>query len=75
MTKGSVSCLAKETKKRRERLKAGIAAIEDLSIARMITDGELNTLTVYLGMLSVGLILAYSIIENNFKGTSASGDN
>lgn len=37
----------------------------------MITDGELNTLTVYLGMLSMGLILAYSIIENNFKGTAS----
>lgn len=37
----------------------------------MISDSELNTLTVYLGMVSMGLILAYSFIENNFKGTAS----
>ena len=33
----------------------------------MITDAELNSLTTYFGMLSVGLILAYSVLESNFR--------
>lgn len=36
---------------------------------RMITDGELNSMTVYLGLLSMGLIVVYSLVEDNCKGS------
>lgn len=43
----------------------------------MISDTELNTWTVYFGMLSMGLILTYSVLESNFrgKGVGKGGDN
>jgi hypothetical protein len=36
----------------------------------MISDSELNSITIYFGMLSVGLVLVYAVIETNFKGVS-----
>lgn len=33
----------------------------------MITDGDLNTLALTFGMLSMGLITVYSFLENDFK--------
>lgn len=33
----------------------------------MITDGELFKLATTLGLLSMGLIVIYSLLENDFK--------
>lgn len=33
----------------------------------MITDSQLNTIAISFGLLSAGLILAYTLLENNTK--------
>ncbi len=41
----------------------------------MISDSQLNKWAISFGLISAGLILAYSLLENNTKSTDDDSEN
>lgn len=41
----------------------------------MITDSQLNTCAISFGLISAGLILAYSLLENNTRSIDDDSEN